>query len=150
MPYSINKPRPYIQYPGQTDSPVKLKTTGVKQTRLQLLEAQGFMCAICGRDCTDEQAVLDHDHTQGHIRAVLHRGCNAVEGKIINALKRYGIKDVEGYLTGLLKYHERHATNQTGLIHPAHFTAEEKDERRKAKAKRTRAKLKKAKLTGVQ
>jgi hypothetical protein len=143
VPYSINKPKPYVQYPDQV---VKIKTTGVKKTRLQLLEAQGFMCAICGRDCTDEQAVLDHDHTQGHIRAVLHRGCNAVEGKIINALKRYGIKDVEGYLKGLLKYHEHHATNQTGLIHPAHFTPEEKDERRKAKAKRTRAKAKATKL----
>lgn len=128
------------------ENPPKLKSSALKAFRLSLLETQGYRCAICGGDCTEEQAVLDHDHNQGHVRAVLHRGCNAVEGKIVNAIRRYGIKDPYAYLTGLLKYHETHATNQTGLIHPAHFTAEEKIERRKAKAKRTRAKVKRAKL----
>jgi hypothetical protein len=127
-------------------SPVKLKSTGVKRTRLELLEQQGYRCAICGGDCSVDQAVLDHHHAKGFIRAVLHRGCNASEGKIMNTLRRYGIHDHEAFLTGLIEYHRVHSENQTGLIHPAYFTPEEKIERRKAKAKRTRAKAKAAKL----
>ncbi len=126
--------------------PTKLKTTGVKKLRLELLEKQGFKCAICGHDCDEDQAVLDHDHKGGHVRAVLHRTCNAVEGKVVNAMRRYGVKDPYAFLTGLVRYHEQHATNQTGLIHPAHFTPEEKVERAKAKAKRKRLKAKAEKL----
>lgn len=123
----------------------KLKTTGVAPLRLSLLESQGYKCAICGLDCSEEQAVLDHDHTHGHIRGVLHRGCNAAEGKILKSLKRYGIKDPKAYLEGMVKYHQTHAENQTGFIHPSHFTTEEKIERVKAKVQRTRAKAKAAK-----
>jgi len=125
--------------------PIKLKTTQVKKIRLELLEAQEFKCGICGHPCTEDQAVLDHDHKAGHVRAVLHRTCNAVEGKVVNAMRRYGITDPYAFLTGLVQYHQTHASNQTGLIHPAHFTAEEKIERRKAKAKREREKQKKLK-----
>lgn len=128
----------------------KLKSSALKTYRLQLLEAQGYRCAICQGECTEEQAVLDHDHKQGHVRAVLHRGCNAVEGKIVNALRRYGIKDPYAYLTGMLQYHNTHATNQTGFIHPSHFTPEEKLEKRKVKAKKARAKVKALKLAGTQ
>lgn len=120
----------------------KLKSSALKTYRLQLLEAQGYRCAICKGDCTEDQAVLDHDHKHGHVRAVLHRSCNAVEGKIVNALRRYGIKDPYTYLTGLIEYHNTHATNQSGFIHPLHFTPEEKLERRKIKAKKARVKAK--------
>ena len=63
----------------------------------------------------------------------------------MNAMRRYGITDPYAFMSGLVLYHQKHATNQTGLIHPAHFTAEEKVERRKAKAKRQREKQKKLK-----
>lgn len=122
--------------------PTKIKTTRVADVRAQLLEQQGYTCAICKLPCSEEQAVLDHDHKQGHIRAVLHRTCNAVEGKVVNAMRRFGVQDPYAFLRGLVLYHEHHATNQTGLIHPAHFTAEEKVERRKAKAKKARVKAK--------
>jgi hypothetical protein len=124
-------------------SPVKLRPSAVKATRLELLEKQGYTCAICGLACTVEQAVLDHSHREGHVRAVLHRGCNSAEGKVINALKRYGVQDHEAFLKGLIEYHRIHSTNQTGLIHPSYFTPEEKALRRKAKVKRARAKAKK-------
>lgn len=129
----------------------KLKTTGVAPLRLSLLEAQGYKCAICQLPCSEEQACLDHLHGEnehgegGYIRGVLHRGCNAAEGKILKSLKRYGIKDPKAYLEGMVKYHQLHAENQTGFIHPSHFTPEEKLERLKEKAKRTRAKAKAAK-----
>ena len=121
---------------------IKLKSTKVKSYRLELLESQGYKCAICTLDCTEEQAVLDHDHQGGHCRAVLHRGCNAAEGKIMNTLRRYGIKNTKTFLLNLIEYHKIHSVNQTGFIHPTHFTPEEKVERRKAKAKKAREKAK--------
>ena len=124
---------------------VKLQSKLVKSTRLKLLEQQGYTCAICKQPCTEDQAVLDHNHELGFIRAVLHRGCNAFEGKILKMGKRMGIKDVPSFLLGMMEYHTLHSTDQTGLIHPLHFTPEEKLDRRKAKAKRVRAKLKAAK-----
>lgn len=124
----------------------KLKSKYVKETRLKLLESQGFTCAICKLPCTEEQAVLDHNHEHGYIRAVLHRGCNAFEGKILSMGKRMGIKDVPNFLIGMMEYHKTHATDQTGLIHPTHLTSEEKIEKRKAKAKKARIKAKAAKL----
>lgn len=122
----------------------KLKSKDVKSMRQAMLESQEFTCAICKLPCDEEQAVLDHDHKGGHVRAVLHRGCNAAEGKIMNTLRRYGIKDPHKFLRELMQYHELHATNQTGLIHPTHRTEEEKKElaKKRAKRKRTLAKAK--------
>lgn len=125
-----------------TPIPEKLKTKNLKDTRLALLKSQDFKCAICGLACSEDQAVLDHNHQHGYIRAVLHRGCNAVEGKIINAIKRYGIKDAKSYIAGLLAYHELHSTDQTSLIHPLHKTPEEKKELVKKRALKKKAILK--------
>lgn len=122
----------------------KLKTTGVKKTRLHLLEQQGGICAICGFPCSEDEAVLDHCHKGGHIRAVLHRGCNALLGRCENNAPRHGIRTLQliAFLRGASKYIDDHQINNTGLIHPSHFTAEEKVERRKVKAKKVREKAK--------
>ena len=132
--------------------PVKIKTTGVKHTRVRLLEQQNGRCAICCQPLSEEKAVLDHDHAGGHIRAVLHRDCNIMLGKIENAAVRTGMgrERMIQFLHGAAQYVIDHAENITGLIHPSHFTPEEKIERRKAKAKRTRAKAKAAKAAGLQ
>ena len=122
-----------------TIEPTKLKGKDVKSTRFKMLEAQGYTCALCMTACAEEQAVLDHCHTGGHIRAVLHRGCNAAEGKIMNTMRRYGIKNPLEFLENMITYQKVHATNQTNLIHPTHKTPEQKIEARKAKAKRKRA-----------
>lgn len=124
--------------------PIKLKQKQVKETRLKLLEAQGWVCALCKQSCDEEQAVLDHCHKGGHIRAVLHRGCNALLGRIENNAPRHGIRleQLIAFLAGASNYVDVHRSDQTGLIHPTHFTAEEKIERRKAKAKKARAKAK--------
>lgn len=128
---------------------LKLKGKDVKRTRDSLLEQQNFKCAICNQECSVDQAVLDHNHKHGHVRAVLHRTCNSVEGKILGAMRRFGIKDPKGYLLGLVKYHEAHETNQTGLIHPTFKTPEEKAEALKAKVKRKREALKKLKVPKI-
>ena len=133
-----------MQSPIETTASRRIKSKEVKNTRLELLELQENTCAICRLPCSLDQAVLDHTHKAGHIRAVLHRGCNAVEGKVVNAIKRYGIADPAAFLAGLIKYHEVHRTDQTGLIHPTFKTAEEKKALAKKRAQRKRLAAKKA------
>lgn len=127
--------------------PTKLKSKDVKPTRLALLEAQGWKCAICKLPCDEEKAVLDHCHKGGHIRAVLHRSCNSLLGKSENNAPRYGmtLEQLIAFLHGAGDYIDMHRTNQTNLIHPTHFTPEEKMERRKAKVQREREQRKKEK-----
>lgn len=112
-----------------------------------MLESQGFTCAICHLPCDEEKAVLDHCHKGGHIRAVLHRSCNSLLGKLENNAPRYGMtkEQLIAFVNGAAEYLSTHQENQTGLIHPTFFTAEEKVERRKARAKNQREKQKKLK-----
>lgn len=49
----------------------------------QMLEAQGGVCAICGReeyaknkDGTSRRLQIDHDHRSGQVRSLLCSGCN--------------------------------------------------------------------------
>src|SRR6188474_1394705 len=98
----------------------RLKTTEVATTRAAMLVAQSGRCAICKLPCSPTQAVLDHNHSTGAIRAVAHRGCNAVEGKVTNSYRRYGVPNLPAFLNGLSSYLQRHETDQTGLLHPTH------------------------------
>lgn len=127
-------------------TPTKLKTTEVKPTRKRLLEQQSGLCALCCEPLSEDKAVLDHDHKQGHVRAAIHRDCNIMLGKVENAAVRTGMgyDRMVKFLQGAATYVTHHAENRSGLIHPTHFSAEEKVERRKAKAKRKRAKEKAA------
>lgn len=83
--------------------------------------------------------VLDHDHSTGAVRGVLHNGCNALLGKVENNYKRYGVRDLAAFLYNAAPYLQRHASNQTGLLHNTHKTGDEKREQRNAKARATRA-----------
>jgi hypothetical protein len=124
------------------DQPRKLKGAELKAFRLELLAKQGSKCAICNEFCPEDKAVLDHCHKGGQVRAVLHRGCNALLGKVENNAPRYGVKleRLISFLAGASAYIDTHRENATGLIHPSHRTPEEKAARRKAKAKRERTK----------
>lgn len=117
----------------------KLKTTEVTATRESLLEKQGKKCEVCQLPCTTSEAVLDHEHTTGSIRATLHRSCNALLGKIENNFKRYGVKNLAAFLHGVPAYLQRHETDQHGLLHPTHKTPDEKRVARNAKARKARA-----------
>lgn len=125
-------------------TPTKLKSTGVAPTRKRLLEEQSGLCAICAEPLSEEKAVLDHDHKGGHVRATIHRDCNIMLGKVENASVRTGMgyDRMIKFLQGAAQYLIDHKENRSGLIHPTHFTPEEKVERRKAKAKRKRAQAK--------
>ena len=127
--------------------PVKIKTTQVKDARKRLLYEQVGLCALCRQPLVDDKAVLDHDHKQGHVRAAIHRDCNIMLGKVENASVRTGMgyDRMIKFLQGAAEYLIHHKENRSGLVHPSHFTAEEKVERRKAKAKRKRVKEKAAK-----
>ena len=114
---------------------MKLKTKEVKALRLDLLKAQGYKCALCSLDLTEEKAVLDHSHKSGAIRAVLHRSCNSLLGKVENNAPRYGV-NLEAFTQGLGQFLALHSTPQSDLIHPSHFTLEEKKARTKVRLKR--------------
>lgn len=43
--------------------------------------AQGFCCAACGlRESESDNLVVDHCHTSGNVRGLLHRTCNSALG----------------------------------------------------------------------
>jgi hypothetical protein len=112
---------------------MKIKQAQVKTIREQLLKEQGGLCGMCQLPLDPSQAVLDHNHKTGYIRGACHRSCNSAEGKLINAVSRFGVPDVTALLQGLSAYYTLHATNQSDLIYPSHKTPQE---RKLATAKR--------------
>jgi hypothetical protein len=122
--------------------PTRLKTKDIAIVRAAKLSEQGGRCALCQLPCSSTEAVLDHDHTTGVVRATLHRGCNALLGKVENNYKRYGVRSLAAFTAGAAGYLARHTTDQTGLIHPTHLTEEEKRDKRNAAARKKRAALK--------
>ena len=115
---------------------MKLKYTEVKAYRETQLKAQNSSCALCGEQITDD-AVLDHDHTTGLIRKVLHRGCNALLGKIENNMRRNGVDldRLEILASNLAAYI---STEWTDILHPTHKTPEERKVLAKNRAKKRR------------
>lgn len=120
-------------------TPRKLKASEIKAEREGLLYQQGGLCALCKGVCAEPDAVLDHDHSTGAIRAALHRSCNALLGKVENNYRRYGVRDLAAWAQGVPAYLQRHMVNRTGLLHPTHKTDEEKRLARNAKARKARA-----------
>lgn len=115
----------------------KLKRSEHAAVRVQMLSEQGGRCALCQLPLTAEQAVLDHDHGNGAVRGVLHRGCNGILGKIENGAAL--LRDLPAFVSGVAPYLRKHATNVTGLIYSEFKTADEKRELRNARARKARA-----------
>lgn len=113
----------------------------------QLKVVQGGLCPLCRKpiDLTIKgEGVIDHCHQTGEIRGVLHRSCNAAEGKIANAAARWGAKSsstsaVRDYLASLVEYYDREGA---GVIYPMHKTADERKDARNAKLREQRAQAK--------
>ncbi len=122
----------------------KLARTQLRAWTLQQLAQQDGKCPLCGNNIDasiPREAVVDHDHETGEIRGVLHRSCNAAEGKVANAAGRWGAKSMSydaivPWLKNLLEYLEQPGT---GLMYPTHKTPEEARLARNAKARKARA-----------
>ena len=114
---------------------------------------QGGLCLLCKQPINLQvmgnrsDYVCDHDHETGEIRGILHRSCNAAEGKVANAAGRWGAKSMSyaaliPWLENMLTYLKMEGT---GLMYPDHKTVEEKQAAQKQKVNRAAA-LKRAKL----
>lgn len=114
------------------------------------LQVQGGCCALCKKPLDlsiKGEGVSDHDHDTGEIRGVLHRSCNAAEGKIANAAGSWGAKSMAypaiiAFLEQTVEYLKQ---SGCGVIYATHKTVDEKKDVRNLKAKQARA-LNKAKL----
>jgi hypothetical protein len=104
---------------------MKLKYKDVKPLRETLLSQQQGICALCNEPIVDD-AVLDHDHKTGLIRKVLHRGCNALLGKIENNMPRNRISlgRLKQIGLNLSSYIEQ---QHSQVRHPTHLSKEERD-----------------------
>ncbi len=123
----------------------KLKASEVAGLRSEWLAKQGGRCALC-MDIIGptEQAVLDHDHATGHVRGVLHAGCNAMLGHIENNRPRYLLKGAR--LGRMLRaaFDYIHGEYSGNPLHHTHRTVEEKRLLVNKRARLKRAKAKKA------
>ena len=98
---------------------------------MRQIKNQGGLCPVSGRafdPANLKDAVVDHDHVTGEIRGVLLRSANAVEGKVKNAVARWGgtgedYAKIIPYLKRLIEYLERPGT---GFMYPMHKTPDEK------------------------
>lgn len=110
----------------------KLKQAELKEYRRYLLRLQNNQCPLCLSELLEEDAVLDHCHTTGHIRFVLHRGCNRAEGTAKAAVKRSrASQDPKGFMARVLKYWDADFSGMP--IHPSYKT---EDDRRLAALKK--------------
>ena len=120
-----------------------------------LLQRQGGVCPICEQKINQSvrgrssDYVVDHCHETGEIRGVLHRSCNAAEGKVANAAGRWGAKstkysDIIPYLKRMVSYLEKAQITSTGMMYPDHKTPEQKAEKVKLDRRKAYAKTKAA------
>jgi hypothetical protein len=119
---------------------MKLKYREISEYRTRFLQDQDYTCALCG-DLIIDDAVLDHSHKTGHIRSVLHRGCNALLGKIENNLARNRL-DTQRLTTFALRLVDYIKDSETEFLHPTYKTQEDKKNeliRKRARKKATKA-----------
>lgn len=105
---------------------MRLTQALVGPVRVKMLAEQGGVCLLCKRPIKNGQGtdgVLDHDHVTGHVRGVLHRGCNAMLGHLENNRPRHMLTDddkfftflsnIAGYLSGEYSQNPQYPTHKT-------------------------------------
>lgn len=122
--------------------PIRLTQAATKAYREAKLKEQGGRCAITGYTISAAEAVLDHCHTTGHVRGVLHRGVNSLLGKIENNHKRYGVRlpMLRAMAPAVAEYLTQDYSGNP--LHYTHRTEDEKRELRNKRAREARAKKK--------
>ena len=113
-----------------TDSDATMMTKEIKDYRLAQLKRQRHKCPLCGERIEEAEATLDHCHVTGHVRKVLHRSCNAAEGKILHWAKvRSRGDDHILFLRNLIKYWKSDFSDTP--VHPTHGKPRKRRPRRK-------------------
>ena len=103
---------------------MRLKPLEVKPYRLRLLKEQKGVCPMCKTEVQSGQDTLDHCHNTGHVRRVLCRNCNQIEGRILAWVKKaYCTPEV--FLANLALYWEDDYTRNP--YHPNHRSDIEKE-----------------------
>ena len=123
----------------------KLKASEIRAYRQQAVQDQGHICPLCEQPLTQQDAVLDHRHSDGLIRQAIHRFCNTFLGKIENNVIRNRIQPDQ--LEAILRNYQTYVEHTQDILHPTHRTAEERLLRNKQRAKRRRLAQKSAKST---
>lgn len=103
----------------------RLKQKEIADFRLGQLLTQGGVCPLCDKKIAHDDAVLDHCHTSGHVRRVLHRACNSSEGRVMKWAYSSKHHDPIEFLKNLIKYHEHDYCDMPW--HPNHMTPNEKE-----------------------
>ncbi len=104
----------------------RLKQSDIQKERDHLWRKQKKVCPLCRKEITQDQAVLDHNHQTGHVRAVLHRQCNQAEGRILDWIRRTGKQnDPLEFLEALVQYWKDDYSKNP--LHPKHKTEFEKE-----------------------
>lgn len=121
---------------------VRITEGQIPAVRAKMAKAQGNLCALCGKPFTPKDGpALDHDHTTGLVRAVLHRSCNGTEGRVLKLAQRaHAGLPARDYIIALAEYYKTHETPQTNLIHPEHLSDDQKREKANAARRAARAK----------
>lgn len=122
----------------------KLARSQMPSFKVRKLKEQGGLCPLCNTPIDLKikgEGVIDHDHDSGEIRGILHRSCNAAEGKVANAAGRWGAGGmayslIVPWLENMIAYLKAPGC---GMIYHTHLTEEEKRLKRNAAARKTRA-----------
>lgn len=102
----------------------QLRDIEVDACRKQYAARQKYRCPICDGAIAHGINALDHDHTNGMVRATLCQSCNVSEGKVLAGVKfrtpigNMAYKDAVQWLRKLADYWEYHKANPSGLVHP--------------------------------
>ena len=120
----------------------RLNARQLKEWREATWVAQGKRCALTGYTISAAEAVADHDHCTGHLRAVLHRGVNSLLGKQENNYRRYGVSlpMLRAMAPAIAAYIEKDYS--ANVFYHTHRTEDEKRELRNKRARDARAKKK--------
>jgi len=103
---------------------VRLKVKEIKHYRAKLLKKQDGVCPLCDTAIESGQDTLDHDHGTGHVRRVLCRNCNQIEGRVLAWIKKC-YTDPINFLHNLSTYWLDDYTRNP--FHPSHKTDTEKE-----------------------
>jgi hypothetical protein len=122
---------------------VKIARTQMRGVVVKLLKDQGGLCCLCKEPidlAIAKEGVIDHDHSTGEVRGVLHRWCNGQLGKVEGAATR--AKRGGTMLHWLKNAVDLIENGKSGLMYPSHKTDDEKKAARALKERTRRAQLK--------